>query len=195
VPIEVRLVDSSAEAQAVFRLRYDVYVSELGREQRHANHELRTIEEPLDASALLWAAYDDGRLVGTVRCNFSRDSDLGEYAELYQMSGVPMHPASTTITTKLLVASEYRNTSLAYRLAVAEYRKVLAEGGTHDVIDVYPARVPFFERLGYRVHVPEVVHSEFGKVIVMSLDLRDAAHLARVGSPFLRHLTARQKAA
>jgi GNAT superfamily N-acetyltransferase len=194
MPIEVRLVESPDEAQRVFRLRYDVYIAELGRAQRHADHLARAIEEPLDQSALLWAAFDNTRLIGTLRCNFARDGDLFEYADLYCLSRVPAHPASTTITTKLLVAREYRHTSLAYRLAATAFRKALELGSTHDFIDAYPARVPLFMKLGYRIHIPEAEHPELGKVVVMRLDLHDAAHLARVRSPFLRHLLARKHA-
>lgn len=187
--VDIRLVQSVREVHDIYRFRYDVYVEELGRVQKHADHETRTIEEPLDRGALLWAAYEGERVVGTVRVNYARASDLGNYATLYQMARAGAdHPKHTSITTKLIVAREYRSTSLAYRLAVTGYRRLLEDDIRHDFIDVYPARVPFFERLGYRVHVPEVHHEEFGDVIVMRLALSDREHLSRVGSPFLRSL-------
>jgi hypothetical protein len=187
--VQVRVVQSSAEALDVYHLRYQVYVEELKRTQSYADHEARTIEEPLDKDALLFAAYDSGRLVGSVRVNYGSRCHLGEYVSLYDMERVgPAFPEHSSITTKLLVTREYRNTSLAYRLAVACYRTAVRDGILHDFIDVYPARVPFFERLGYRVHIPRAVHSEFGEVIVMTINTRDEEHFKSVGSPFLRYL-------
>jgi hypothetical protein len=194
--IAIRKVRTTSEARAVFRLRYEVYVEELGRTQRHADHAARTIEEPLDARANVFCAYDGERLVGTVRSNYARCSPLDDYEALYEMSRCgSAHPQRTSVTTKLVVAPDHRNSMLAYRLAVATYFTGLCDGVLCDFVDVYPARVPFFERLGYRIHLPRAVHPEYGAVIVMRLDMRDARHLAAVKSPFLRVLARAPRAA
>ncbi len=187
--VRIHTAHSAGHAHDIFRIRYEVYVEELGRAQLHADHQARTIREPLDEHALIWVAYEDERLVGTVRVNHANESDLGDYTALYEMARVgAAHPKRTSITTKLIVARDYRNSTLAYRLAMAGYRGMLQNGILHDFIDVFPARVPFFERLGYRIHIPEAHHPEFGSVVVMSLAIRDAAHLERVGSPLLRYV-------
>jgi GNAT superfamily N-acetyltransferase len=196
MPLQIRLARTPAELHAVYRLRYEVYVEELQRVQRYADHEARLVVEPLDRTGRIFGAFEGDRAVGTVRVNFARDSELGEYESLYGMASLgAKHPRVTSITTKLLVTKDYRSSSLAYRLAAAAYADGLPEGIEHDFVDVYPPRVPFFEKLGYRVHIPEAVHSEFGSVIVMRLDLRDEAHLRAVGSPFLRTLLKRIEAA
>lgn len=196
MPIRVRVAMTAQEAQAVYRLRYQVYVEELGRFQRHADHENRVIREPLDATGIVLAAYDGAELVGTLRINYTRSSDLAEYARLYEMARVgPAHPLCTSVVTKLLVAKDYRNTSLAYRLSMTIYRRALDDGMWYDFIDVYPSRVPFFERLGYRVHIPEAIHPEYGQVVVMMHAMRDAQHLKKVNSPFLHYLQLSQAAA
>jgi hypothetical protein len=194
--LSIRAVETAREAEAVFRLRYEVYVEELNRVQHYADHASRLIREPLDTRANLFAAFDGERAVGSVRTNYTRDSSLGEYLSVYQMERLsPELLTDTSITTKLVVSSEYRNTSLGYRLAAATYRSALRDGILFDFIDVYPARIPFFERMGYTVHVPEAVHSEYGSVVVMRLGMRDAEHFRKVGSPFLRYLALEQKAA
>jgi hypothetical protein len=187
--IEIRKALTRADAEAVFRLRYEVYVEELARVQHFADHDARMIIEPLDVTAHLIGAFEDGRAVGTVRSNYARDSDLSDYESLYDMQAVGRdHPRATAVTTKLLVARAYRSTTLGYRLASAGYRAHLLAGIEHDFIDVYPARVPFFEKLGYRPHRAEVSHPEYGVVAVMRLSLRDESHLRSVRSPFLQHL-------
>jgi hypothetical protein len=187
--IEIRKVRTESDARAVFRFRYDVYIEELGRTQHHADHVARTIEEPLDSCANLFCAYEGPRLVGTVRTNYTWCSALGDYETLYEMQRCgTAHPDSTSITTKLVVAPDLRGSTLPYRLAAATYTSALSDGVAFDFVDVYPARVAFFERLGYRVHVPRALHPEYGEVIVMRLAMRDARHLAQVRSPFLRVL-------
>lgn len=190
--IEIRKVVSRSEIEAVFRLRYEVYLEELQRTQLHADHESRRLEEPLDATGAITAAFDNGKVVGTLRSNYCRDSDLTTYRELYQMAQVEVSPEATSVTTKLLIAPAYRNTVLALRLAAATYQDGLRDGIEDNFIDVYPARIPFFERLGFRVHLAEAFHPEFGCVTVMHLRLRDEGHLRRVGSPFLGYLLREQ---
>jgi GNAT superfamily N-acetyltransferase len=187
--IEIRKVRTESEARAVFRLRYQVYVEELGRTQRHADHAARLVQEPLDSCANLFCAYQGSQLVGTVRTNYTRDSPLEAYEQLYEMSrSGTSHPHSTSITTKLVVAPEHRNSTLGFRLATAAYCVALCDGIMFDFVDVYPARVAFFERLGYRVHLPHTMHPEYGSVVVMRIEVRDERHLSQVRSPFLRYL-------
>jgi hypothetical protein len=193
---QIRTAVSSSELHDVYRLRYEVYAEELHRVQAYADHERRVIEEPLDRGALLYVAYEGARLVGTVRVNYTASSEIGDYASIYEMSRVGAgHPNHTSVTTKMIVAPDYRNTTLAYRLAVAGYTRMLEDGILHDFIDVYPARIPFFEKLGYRLHVAGAHHAEFGDVTVMRLDVRDVDHLCRVGSPFARYVARYAKVA
>jgi GNAT superfamily N-acetyltransferase len=191
MPIEIRMAQTQSDADAIFRLRYEVYVEELKRSQRYADHAERTVAEPLDRTGNLFCAFENGRVVGTVRTNYASKCDLGEYEELYAMASASagQHPQSTSITTKLLVSAEHRNSSLGYQLAVATYQTALNDGIEYDFVDVYPARIPFFERLGYRIHRPAVSHAEYGAVVVMSLAIRDEFHFRKVGSPFLAYLT------
>jgi hypothetical protein len=193
--IGIRVVETTCQAEAVFRLRYEVYVEELQRVQFYADRAGRMIREALDQDAILLGAFAAERALGSLRINYARRSELGEYVDLYQMESGGVQLANASIVTKLVVVPELRGSSLAYRLASEAYRTGLRDGILHNFIDVYPERIPFFERLGYRVHVPLAVHAEFGQVVVMRLDMRDEAHLRRVGSPFLRHLELEEKAA
>src|SRR5262245_57825918 len=54
----------------VDRLRYQVYVLEKEFCQKYVDHHDRTISEPLDQDGHVYAAWVDGRLVGTVRSNY-----------------------------------------------------------------------------------------------------------------------------
>jgi len=84
VAAEVKLVATDAEREAVYRFRYDIYVEEMGRQQQYADHTRRRVVEPFDKTGHVFGAFSHGQLIGTVRTNCARDSDLDYYTDLYE---------------------------------------------------------------------------------------------------------------
>ncbi|MGB8698441.1 MAG: GNAT family N-acetyltransferase, partial [Thermosynechococcaceae cyanobacterium] len=166
--------------------RFKLYPEEMSRIQFYADHEKKRIFEPLDATASIFAAYENGAIVGTLRLNYSKRSDLSYYEEFYVMSQVGyFHQQRTSITTKLMLKPEYRKGTLAVRLANAAYALALKDRIRYDFIDANPHLIPFFEGLGYRIHKTDY-HPEYGDVTVMVLDLEDINYLEKISSPFRR---------
>lgn len=158
MPISItRIADNERARQALYRFRYQVYVEALGRTQTHADHMRRTIREPLDEEGYIFVAYDSGQIVGTVRCNFCKDThDLGGYSELYCIGTAVErhHPAHTSITTKLMVAPAYRGSTLSVRLAFKTY--ILAV--SHGIRIARVQRVPFDR--GHPPYQPYASHAK-----------------------------------
>jgi hypothetical protein len=46
--IRIAMAETDAEREAVYRLRYDVYVEEMGRYQSSADHQRRMLYEDVD---------------------------------------------------------------------------------------------------------------------------------------------------
>ena len=104
MPIQIKLVTDPDQLEEVYRFYYTIYVEEMSRIQFYADHEQKRIFEPLDATANIFAAYQNGSIIGTLRLNYSRRSDLSYYDELYEMSQVGyFHQQRTSITTKLMI--------------------------------------------------------------------------------------------
>jgi Acetyltransferase (GNAT) domain len=186
MPIQIKLVTDPEDLEIVYQFRYAIYVEEMSRVQIYADHKQKRICEPLDATASIFAAYQNGSIVGTLRLNYSKRSDLSYYEEFYAMSQVGyFHQQRTSITTKLMLKPEYRKGTLAVRLANAAYALYLKDRIRYDFIDANPHLIPFFEGLGYRIHKTDH-HSEYGDVTVMVLDLEDINYLEKIGSPFRR---------
>lgn len=188
MPITIRLAETPQDRHRVFRFRYGIYVQEMGRPQEYADHEAKTIEEPLDETGHLYLAEDAaGKVVGTVRSNYGGETDFDYYAELYGMRCVgSSFPRKVSITTKLMVNAELRGSSLGCRLALATYRDALKEGILFDFIDCNPHLEMVFTRLGYRHYMGRILHPEYGDVLPMILPLTDLDHLEAVGSPFAK---------
>lgn len=187
MPITIRLAETDEDQQRVFHFRYDIYVAEMGREQKYADHEARTICEPFDATGHIFMAEEDGEVVGTVRTNFGRDTDLGYYADLYGMTCVGRHyPEYVSVTTKFMVAANLRKGTLAYRLATVGYQYNLKNHIHFDFIDCNPHLEETFERLGHRRYRDRIQHHEYGDVLPLVLPLTDLDHLESVGSPWAK---------
>lgn len=170
----------------VFRFRYDVYVREMGRTQKDADHDRGRIEDALDSDAVLLAARHaiTHGVAGTVRANLAGGRHLGLYEDVYglwRLSGAERRVAS--ITTRMMIERRLRKSPLALNLALALFERGLDRGVEIDFIDCNDHLVAFFEHLGYR-RVGPIGHPDYGRVTLMRLDVHDLAHFRRVGSPF-----------
>ena len=83
----IRRAETAADLEKLYRFRYAVYVEEMGRPQRYADHGRKRIEEPLDAPAANFIALKDEEVVGCVRWNGGQDTDFGEYVDLDEGDG------------------------------------------------------------------------------------------------------------
>jgi hypothetical protein len=187
--LSIRMVNSTHERESAFRLRYRVYVQELGFRQSHADHSRRIVEEPLDESADIFVAYLSNEVVGTVRSNMGAGCDFGQYAELYGMHQLgALYPARVAMTSKLIVDARYRNGRVFLELAHAVFRLGILRGMAADFIDCEQRLLPVYHRLGYRQTSEQPIeHPDLGPRYPMRL-FSDRAYLESVRSPFLRNL-------
>lgn len=190
---EIRLAVTPPDRLAVFRLRYAIYIEEMGRPLKKVNHADKVLVDSLDVpEAILLAAWHEGQIVGTARTNYLRNCDIGEYDEFYDLSALSASDrAVTSISTRIMVRPDFRRTTLAAHLASGLYRQALADGILADFCDCNEHLLPFFGGLGYRIHRADVRHAEYGCVTVLRLDMTDLNHLAAVRSPFRKVLRER----
>jgi hypothetical protein len=186
MPPTIRLAETPTDRQRVYAFRYRIYVEEMGRPQIYADHGRKIVEEPLDKTGRLFLAENDkGEVVGTLRTNFARDSDLGDYETLYGMDCAgPLHPLHTSVSTKFMVSPELRRGSLGIRLASVGYSHNLREGILFDFIDCNPHLEATFTRLGYLAYRDRIVHPEYGDVLPLVLPVTDLEHLESIRSPW-----------
>ena len=186
-PFSIRLATTDPDREAIYRLRYRVYVEEMQRPQKDADHEARLIRDALDDFGLLFGAWRHGVCIGTLRVNLLRDGDIGDYRTMYGLQSLtPQEVFHTSITTRLMVLPGARRRGVSIALASAAAALAPEKDITHDYIDCNAHLVPFFAHLGYVPHRADLVHPEYGAVTVMKVALEDSAHLDAVDSPFIR---------
>ena len=177
------------ERNGIFRLRYEVYVEEMGREQKYAIHEQRLVAEPLDKNAVILGAFLGERAVGTCRINFSANS-LFDNSDLYDFDRFErQYPGRVAFVTKMMVAPDFRGSCLFSDLSKAAFAVVKDHCGGVVVIDCNEHLVSAFERLGFRSYRGRLRHPNYGIVTPMYLEVADEAHLRAVSSPLLNFVS------
>jgi len=172
--------------KVVGRLRYEVYVEEMGREEPSADHEKRLLLDVDDfrADVGLFVAWQEGAAIGTVRVL------AGVSCRTAEIYGVPCpnngHQALTTVTGKLVVSSKSRGKlGLAMKLSRACYEWACNRKLPLCLIDSNPPLLPMYKRQGFVPFDNTVEHPTYGTVYPMVLFLPHLEHLRRVKSPFV----------
>jgi len=116
--VEVFRARSEQDREELFRFRYGVYVEEMGRYHRTADHQGRRLVEPEDANSILYGAREDGQVVGTSRLTFGADGFSPRQIDQYSLgpflSEVPARLMA--IGERLMVAPRLRGSTVSSRL-------------------------------------------------------------------------------
>ena len=182
---------NNQELSEVQQFWYRIYVEEMRRHISDplTNHSARSLHDPLACVGDLFIARDEEHQVIATLMTTVANNDLGKYEHLYAIDQLDEQArARSSITTKLMVAPNYRKTRVPMLIATTTYRHLLSRGVTTDYIDCNDHLVGFFERLGYKPHRGRITHQDYGAVNSMVLQLRDEANMERTGSPLLKHL-------
>ena len=184
--VNIRQATSAQDRDRVFRLRYEIYVDEMGRTQRYADNARGVIEEPFDETATLLLAEDDGEAIGTIRVNYRMRGPL-ECEDLYELDRFrPYYPNKVSMTTKLVVRKDRRSSGVAAKMALAAFSLGADDGIELDVIDCNPHLIRLYQQMGYRFYKPGIQHPDYGTVIPMVLFARNVEYLTSIRSPFAR---------
>jgi len=169
--ITIEMPATEAQRFAIYRMRYETYVEELGWNSRYADHNLRILSDPLDAHANLFGAFVDGRALATIRTNYGRNSDLTPYTLLYEIQDSDLN--AIAVTSFFMVRTAYRRSRLALEMVQAAFELGRMDGIRSTFIDCEPALVNFYLKFGFRMHRDRIVHPDFGPGACMLLDTED----------------------
>lgn len=177
-----------AEMRAIYRLRYDVYVEEMGRYRAIADHENRFLVEPDDAISRLYCAVDDTyRVVGTMRHTWGGDTAfpprmIEQYHLAPFLAEVPRE--QIVVGERFMVAPHLRGADLIFRL-FRTYLEFVNEQRIQLVFgDCEPHLLNLYLGMGFRTYSRRNVNSpETGYLIPLVMVAEDVAYFRRIGSP------------
>jgi predicted GNAT family N-acyltransferase len=183
----VRIASTQIEKEEIYRLRYQVYIEEMGGERRHVEADCtrRVLRDHWDDSAHHFYIHRDGVMVAAGRLNV-RCEDALECEEQFEIERFkPFYPNQVCMTSRVVVHPQMRGSHLLKSLTCAMYRF----GRKHDMrfnfIDCHSQWLPLYSRLGYRLYRPGFNHDKYTYVIPMVLVGDDLDYLKRVRSPFV----------
>ena len=128
--VEVFRAQSEQDREELFRFRYGVYVEEMGRYRRTADHGGRRLVEPEDTHSILYGAREDGQVVGTSRLTLGADGFSPRQIDQYSLGAfLAEAPALLmAIGERLMVAPHLRGWAVASQLRELAREDVEAGG-------------------------------------------------------------------
>ena len=185
----IHLAESDDEKEAVYRLRYDIYVEEMGRFRGLADHAGRRLVEPEDATArIFYGAEPDGTVVATMRLCWGGDAPFSQrLIEQLPARAVPGRDGARADRDRRArhghpaAARERRSIarSATSRGAFASEKRIELIFGACE-----PHLLSLYVGQGARTFSKKNINSpEVGFVIPIVTVVEDVAYLRRIGSP------------
>jgi GNAT superfamily N-acetyltransferase len=184
--LDVRFASSPSEREAVFRLRYDVYVEELRMFGGVADHESRRLEDEHDPQSRLLLARVDGEPVGTMRLTWGGDAPFpAEFRETYapELFAHAARPDQVIFVTRFMVRPDQRGGTIPFRLIEAAMRFGLEHGVEVGLCDCQPHLLHTYFRLGFRSYHRTYNDPQMALMVPLALVIRDVEHLQGMRSP------------
>ncbi len=129
--VEIGVASTDADRDAIYRLRYEVYVEELGIYAEQADRQGRRLCDDIDATARLIYARVGSDILGTIRLHLRCDAPLPEtFVRTYELERfvglVPLERIG--VMTRFMVARGHRGSSIPFQLIVETARQHLEAG-------------------------------------------------------------------
>lgn len=187
--ITLAFAKTDDERERIFRFRYQIYVNEMGKRPKDADHHARTLRDEMDnAEADLLYATSDGEIVGTLRRNTLDVTQLpASWRERYRLDAFTDYPPQAlSYTSRAMVAAEWRGSAIFSKLLSHMYLRGQETGVRFDFCNCAPSLIELYEQLGYRRYADAFVEHDVGYRVPLVWVVGDLEHLRAVRSPFLR---------
>lgn len=190
--LRIGVAETQKEREACYRLRYDVYVEEMGRYQSVADHERRMLYEEVDEQSRIAIATLGDEVVGTARFTWGGQGPIpqrmiDQYGLAPFLAELPAEALG--VGERAMVRPYLRGTDLLLRMMgnglrfANENRIQLAFG------DCEPHLLNRYLSLGQRTYSATNVNSaEAGYLIPLVFVIEDVEYLRQLNSPLLEYV-------
>lgn len=178
---QVRIITQANELEDLFRLRYAIYIEELGKTFINHNNEDGVVQEAEDQASFHIGLYHGEILAGICRLYYPTPGDR-ELWRLHIPIGI-QEQYRFSISSRLMLRKEYRNTKAILHLMDFVFDKNIRDGIDIGLIEVEPFLVRMYERFGFRqigMHINEYGYQR----VILFVNGRDMDHFKELGSSF-----------
>lgn len=179
--------DDAELRAAVFALRYQVAVDEMGKRPAEADHDRRWLSDTLDDDrSTLLVALLEGEPVATIRLTWGEGIPPG-YRAIFGLDDFGAFAAAQlSVTSRLVVAATWRGSTVLGQLLNAIFSLARERGVRINFCNCAPSLVRLYEQLGYRRYRHGYVDEALGYQVPLVMLTEDLEHLRRIRSPFYR---------
>lgn len=185
--VTVRKATTDQEREAIYRLRYQVYIEEMNGGDRHqeADAQAQQLRDEWDDRAHHFYAMQQDTVVACARVIMRRDGLL-ECEEHFNLERFgPSYPQHIGMTSRLALHPGHRGSHLLKQLTCAIYQFLREEEIHFNFIDCHTRLLPLYSRLGFRAYRPGFNHAQYTYVVPLVLVVDDLEYLEQVKSPFV----------
>lgn len=193
----LRLAETKADHEAIYRLRYDIYVEEMGYVFPGVDHQRRRLAESILRPTRLMVAEEGGALVGTLQFNWGAECAFSEEERrIYRLSDFIALVADEEmmIASRFMTRPSHRDTDLPARMLDAMFAFALDQKVRLLFLDCRPHLINTYLRLGFRTYARTYNDPIAGMLAPLVFVLDDVAHLERIKSRLLPLFEARRPA-
>lgn len=187
----VRMVSDAETFQALSRLRYEVYRTEVGPELDQLSRG-ESLEDDLDRMAMNHVVFSGNELIGGFRVVGLGDLErsnahLEPWRSCLGLGEIEARFAPQEIfhVSRLVVREDHRTGRAATLLLQGATKECLRRGLRVGFSDCSPRLLPFYGHFGFFAHGPSFMDPIFGAKVPLLGFLRDRELLAALGSPLL----------
>lgn len=183
--IQVKYAETEAERNEAYRLRHEIYIEELG-DNKVPSDGLMT--DVIDDQARILMAFDDDKLVGTLRISWGGDGPLAaklyKYFKLSRFSSVVVED-HIIVFDRFVVKPQCRGTQVPFQLLAAIAIFSLDHHVQLAFCSCNPHLLNLYLGLGFRTYASNYDSGGVGILVPLIFVCEDLDYLSKVGSPLL----------
>jgi CRP-like cAMP-binding protein/predicted GNAT family N-acyltransferase len=184
--IQVRDATTVEEREAIYRLRYEVYVEELGEFRDVADHARRMLRDPGDETARHLYAKVFDQVVGALRYHLGQDGPFSPEEEaIYDLPRFRSVASDRQMATlsRFNAIKDFRSTLVPFELLLRSIPFTPDKEIELLFCDCQPHLLNLYTRLGFRSYT-RIYNDPVASILVPLVLFRgDVEHFRRIGSP------------
>jgi predicted GNAT family N-acyltransferase len=178
------IVETEAQMEKMFELRYRIYIQELKKNLPSADHERTRLPDPLDPGAAHFVVNRlSGQLVGCVRLHLGTAIPAQMLQAMQIADFVTRDNHRCGYVSKLMVERSLRGKGASVLMMMRMIEYGAAAGGQYALFHCNPKLVNLYERFGFRRFGQPFELPYVGTQVSMINLFGDSDHFANVGSP------------
>ncbi|SMD03339.1 cyclic nucleotide-binding domain-containing protein [Sporomusa malonica] len=191
-PMQVRIAAHPWEKNEIYKLRYQVYVEEMGKPLESILRKRKQIIDAMDDRSILIYVKAGSEIAATLRVTIASvedyPADLVDTFQLHKFKTVHADPSNSYfgLVTKIAAKPHYRSSPAFYLMLVESYRLLSAQKVTFCFGGCNPSVVPLYERLGFRRFTKNFTDPGYGLLVPLVMMIQDIEHMKAIKSPIYR---------